>query len=114
MALVGLDQTDPSTPFWEYHHLASGNVNGTTSLDKHSQYLIGSVSKVITDAILLKSGVNMDDLVTKHLPALSDANSLIDWNSISLRALGGHLAGIPPNCELGSAHFRKATFSCKS
>lgn len=99
MALVGLDQTQASTPLWEYHHLASGNVNGTRSLDKHSQYLIGSVSKVITDAILMRTGVNMDDPVTKYLPVLNNDTSLIDWKNISLRALGGHLAGIPPNCE---------------
>lgn len=99
MALVGLDQTDASTPLWEYHHLASGNINGTKSLDKHSQYLIGSVSKVITDAVLIRTGVNMDDPVTKHLPVLNNDTALIDWNNISLRALGGHLAGIAPNCE---------------
>lgn len=98
VALVGLDQTDASTPLWEYHHLGSGNVNGTKSLDRHSQYLVGSVSKVITDAVLLRSGVNMDDPVTKYLPSLANETSRIDWKSISLRALGGQLAGIPANC----------------
>lgn len=98
IALVGLDQTDASTPLWEYHHLGSGNVNGTKSLDRHSQYLVGSVSKVITDAVLLRSGVNMDDPVTKYLPSLANNTSRIDWKSISLRALGGQLAGIPANC----------------
>lgn len=100
MALVGLDQVDASIPLWEYHHLGSGNVNGTKSLDRHSQYLIGSVSKVISDAILLRSGVNMDDAVTKYLPSLNNNSSLIDWNNISLRALGGQLAGIPANCKI--------------
>jgi hypothetical protein len=104
MALVGFDQTEPSTPLWEYHHLASGNVNGTKSLDKHSQYLIGSVSKVITDAILIRTGVNMDDLVVKYLPVLNNGAALVDWKNISLRALGGQLAGIAPNCKFFDLH----------
>jgi CubicO group peptidase (beta-lactamase class C family) len=111
MALVGFDQTESSTPVWEYHHLASGNVNGTKSLDKHSQYLIGSVSKVITDAILIRTGVNMDDPVIKYLPVLNNNTALIDWNNISLRALGGHLAGIAPNCKLLHLHGLKFQYS---
>ncbi|KAK4096155.1 beta-lactamase/transpeptidase-like protein [Parathielavia hyrcaniae] len=110
MAVVGLDQTQPSEPLWEYHRLAPGNVNGTKSLDRHSQYLIGSVSKVVTDALLLKSGVNPDDAVTKHVPALDNETSLIDWSQISLRALGGHLAGIPPNYGFSEYHYLKAWF----
>ncbi|RYO81965.1 hypothetical protein DL766_009364 [Monosporascus sp. MC13-8B] len=108
--IVGLDQTDASTPLWEYHHLASGNINGTQSIDRHSQYLIGSVSKAISDAILIKSGVSMDDPVTKHLPALKGHDSLIDWESISLRALGGQLAGIPPNYGFSEYHYLKFYF----
>jgi CubicO group peptidase (beta-lactamase class C family) len=104
MALVGLDQTESSTPLWEYHHLASGNVNGTKSLNKHSQYLIGSVSKVITDAILIRTGVNIDDPVIKYLPVLNNDTALIDWKNITLRALGGHLAGIAPNCKFPHLH----------
>jgi CubicO group peptidase (beta-lactamase class C family) len=100
MAVVGLDQIQASTPLREYHRLAPGNVNGTKSLDRDSQYLIGSVSKVLTDAILIKIGVNMDDAVTRYLPTLDNKASLIDWPNISLRALGGQLAGIPPNCKM--------------
>jgi CubicO group peptidase (beta-lactamase class C family) len=103
MAVVGLDQARPYIPVWEYHRLAPGNVNGTKSLDRHSQYLIGSVSKVLTDAILIRSGVDMDHSVTKYLPSLDNKTSLIDWPSISLRALGGQLAGIPPNCKMHSS-----------
>ena len=84
---------------WEYHHLSPNNVNGTKSLDRHSQYLVGSISKVLTDAVLLRSGVNIDDPVTKYLPSLHNDTSLINWDNVSLRALGGQLAGIPANCE---------------
>ncbi|KAK4120418.1 beta-lactamase/transpeptidase-like protein [Parathielavia appendiculata] len=110
MAVVGLDQTQPSIPLWEYHRLAPGNVNGTKSLDRHSQYLIGSVSKVLTDALLMKSGVDMDDAVTEYLPSLDNGTSLIDWSQISLRALGGHLAGIPPNYGFSEYHYLKTWF----
>lgn len=98
VGVVTLDQLDDTTPAWEYHHLASGNVDGTRAIDKHSQYLIGSVSKVVSDAILLRSGVNIDDPITKYVPVLNTSSSLIDWTSITLRALSSQLSGIPPNC----------------
>ena len=99
VGLVSLGPDNPSTPVWEYHHLSPANVNGTKLLDKDSQYLIGSVSKVISDTILLRSGIDIDQTVTKFLPQLSNKSSLIDWENITLRALGSQLAGIPPNCE---------------
>ena len=58
LAIVSHSQPDPSVPLWEYHHLSPNNANGTRHLDRDSQYLIGSISKVISDAILLKSGVD--------------------------------------------------------
>lgn len=99
VSVVSLDQEATTVPLWEYHHLASGNANGTKAIDRNSQYLIGSVSKVISDAILLRSGLDIDDPITKYLPSLSDPSSLIDWGNITLRALASHLSGIPPNCE---------------
>ncbi len=102
IGLIGLDQTQPNVPLWEFHHLAPGNVNGTKNIGRDSQYLVGSVSKVISDAVFLLSGVDLDKPVTKFLPELGHHESLIDWKSITLRDLGGHLAGIPPNCKLFS------------
>jgi len=107
ISVVTLDQPDPATPAWEYHHLASGNVNGTKAIDKNSQYLIGSISKVISDAILLRSGIDIDDPVTKYIPVLNTAFSPIDWDAITLRALASQLSGIPPNCKL-CPHIRAA------
>ncbi|OIW24735.1 beta-lactamase/transpeptidase-like protein [Coniochaeta ligniaria NRRL 30616] len=92
VGVVTLDQPDPTTPAWEYHHLASGNVNGTQAIDKNSQYLIGSVSKVLSDAILLRSGVDIDVPITTYIPVLNTSSSLIDWNSITLRALASQLS----------------------
>ncbi|KFY17331.1 hypothetical protein V492_00741 [Pseudogymnoascus sp. VKM F-4246] len=81
-------------PAWEYHHRGANNVKGTKKVDGDTQYLIGSVSKVFTDLLLLKSGLNLDDPITKYLPELISNDSLIRWEDISLRALGAHLGGI--------------------
>lgn len=98
IGLVSLDQSSPSIPAWEYHHRASGNVNGTKKVDRDSLYMIGSVSKILTDAIFIKSGVPAGDPVTKYVPELRDEKSRIDWGSVTLEMLAGQLSGIPPNC----------------
>lgn len=97
LALVSMDQVDPGVPIWEYHHLAEGNVNGTEKVDRNSQYLIGSVSKAFADLALLKSGLDLDDPITKFFPEITNSTN-IQWKDISLRSLGDHLAGIPSNC----------------
>ncbi|KAK5651384.1 hypothetical protein OQA88_12541 [Cercophora sp. LCS_1] len=97
IGLLSYNQPDPSVPIWEYHHLASGNVNGTKKVNRDSQYLIGSVSKVITDAILLRSGIDLDAPITSFIPALDNDTSIIHWKNITLRSLAGQLAGIPTN-----------------
>ncbi|OBT59668.1 hypothetical protein VE04_00083 [Pseudogymnoascus sp. 24MN13] len=81
-------------PAWQYHHRGAKNVKGTKNVDGDTQYLIGSISKVFTDLLLLKSGLNLDDPITKYLPELISNDSLINWKGISLRALGAHLGGI--------------------
>ncbi|PGG95176.1 hypothetical protein GX51_08316 [Blastomyces parvus] len=86
-----------SRPLWEYHHLAEGNVNGTKIVDGDSQYLIGSISKVFSNLILMKSGINLEDPITKYLPELKSKTSPIRWENITLASLGEHLSGIPPN-----------------
>ena len=97
IAVVSLDQPDPAVPVWEFHHLSAANEKGTKEIDRDSQYLIGSISKAISDLILLKSGVDPDTPVRKYLPALDGGP--INWGDITLRDLGNHQAGIPPNCK---------------
>ena len=99
IGVVSFDQDDARIPIWEYHHLAPGNINGTKKVDRNSQYLIGSVSKVITDALVLKSGVDIDEPIINFIPELA-GESAIQWRNISLRDLAGQLAGIPTNCKL--------------
>lgn len=98
LAVVSTSQDDPGIPLWEFHHLAPSNVNGTRDLGRDSQYLIGSVTKVFSDLLLLKSGVDPDTPAREHLPSLE--NGRIDWDQITLRDLGSHQAGIPTNSEL--------------
>lgn len=98
LAVISADQDKPGVPIWEYHHLAAANENGTKHLDRDSQYLIGSVSKVIASYVLLKSGIDLDAPVTEFLPKLGDKKSAIQWRDVSLRMLASHLSGAPANC----------------
>ncbi|OAL70091.1 hypothetical protein A7D00_5620 [Trichophyton violaceum] len=105
VSIVSPNGGDPRTGIlWEYHHLAEKNVNGTKHLDSDSQYLIGSVSKVFSDLLLLKSDVDLQDPITKYLPQLKNASSPIDWDNISLLSLSEHLSGIPAN-TIGALQF---------
>lgn len=105
VALVDYHQDDPGIPVWEYHHLAKGNVNGTDKLDRDSQYLIGSVSKVFSTLVLLLSDVQLDEPLTKYLPELSNSSSTLAWDEVTLRSLANHLSGAPTNCEFPNIIF---------
>ena len=85
-------------PAWQYHHRGANNLKGTKKVDGDTQYLIGSISKIFTDLLLLKTGLNLDEPITKYLPELISNDSLISWKDISLRALGAHLGGIQDFC----------------
>jgi CubicO group peptidase (beta-lactamase class C family) len=99
IALVSAHQDDPGVPLWEYHHLSEANVRGTKELDRDSQYLIGSISKAVSDYIMLQTGVDIDRSVTEFLPVLAEPGSRIEWKDVSLRMLASHLSGAPTNCE---------------
>lgn len=102
IALVSANQDDPGVPLWEYHHLSEANVNGTKELDRDSQYLIGSISKAVSDYIMLQTGIDIDRPVTEFLPVLAEPGSRIEWEDVSLRMLASHLAGAPTNCKSSS------------
>ncbi|UPK97081.1 hypothetical protein LCI18_008016 [Fusarium solani-melongenae] len=110
LAVISTDQDKPGVPIWEYHHLASANENGTKDLDRDSQYLIGSVSKVIASYVLLKSGVDLDAPVTEFLPKLGDEKSTIQWRGVSLRMLASHLSGAPANYGFSEFYVLKDVF----
>lgn len=110
VAVISLAQGDPATPLWDYHHLSAANINGTKELDRDSQYLIGSVSKLLTDAIVLGSGLSLDDSITKYLPDLVSSDSPVRWENISLGALASQLSGIPPNYGFSEFYYLKDYF----
>jgi actin-related protein 6 len=99
VAVVSMYQEKPDTPIWEYHHLADANTEGTKTLDRNSQWLIGSITKVFTDYLMLKSGIDIDRSVVEYLPELVNASSLNRWDDITLRMLGSHLAGVTADCK---------------
>ncbi|KAF9765487.1 hypothetical protein IL306_002220 [Fusarium sp. DS 682] len=82
LAVVSADQKEPGVPIWEYHHLAAANTKGTKHPDRDSQYLIGSITKVFTDYVLLKSGMDLDAPITEYLSGL-DGKSSIRWRDDS-------------------------------
>ncbi|KAI1354720.1 beta-lactamase/transpeptidase-like protein [Xylaria sp. FL0043] len=112
IGLVTHDQEESSVPVWEFHHLspANTNTNGTRHLRRDSQYLIESISKVISDYILLRSGVDLDASIVDFLPELRGERSLIDWEGISLRLLAGQVGGIPPNYGFSEYYYLKDYF----
>lgn len=93
---------DDVKPFWEYHHRGKNNEKGVSKIDGDSQYLIGSVSKVFSDLMVLKSGVDLKSPVTNFLPQLRSSKSKIPWEDITLEMLVDHLAGVPSNGEMVS------------
>lgn len=97
LAVISADQADPGTPIWQYHHLGSANVNGTKDIDRDTQYLIGSISKVVADYVLLKSGIDIDAPITDFLSTLNTSDTNIPWRNITMRMLASHLSGVPTN-----------------
>ncbi|KAF2111092.1 beta-lactamase/transpeptidase-like protein [Lophiotrema nucula] len=89
---------DPSNrPIWEYHYRGSGNANGTETIDGDTQYLIGSISKLVSDLLVLRTGIDLDASITEYLPQLSNSSSIVHWENVTLASLADHLSGIPPN-----------------
>ncbi|KAG5743782.1 hypothetical protein H9Q70_013511 [Fusarium xylarioides] len=109
LAVVSADQEEPGVPIWEYHHLAAANTKGTKKLDRDSQYLIGSITKVFTDYLLLKSGMDLDASVTEYLPGLG-GKSKIQWRDVSLRMLASYLGGTPANYGFSDFYLLKEVF----
>ena len=86
--------TDAHNQLWEYHHTAPANTNGTRSIGANSQYRIASISKALTDLLLLRLGLNIEDKITKYLPKLSKGNGTVEWDRVTLKDLGSHMSGV--------------------
>jgi len=48
LGIISFDQQQSNLPVYEYHRRSNASVNGTKSIDRESQYMIGSISKAIT------------------------------------------------------------------
>ncbi|OAA63987.1 beta-lactamase family protein [Cordyceps fumosorosea ARSEF 2679] len=107
VAVVSADQPDSDPPLWQHHHRAETNVAGTEHVDADSQYLIGSISKVITDFILLRAGLDLDVPVTTYLPLLSGS---AHWDAVTLRMLASQTAGVPTNYGFSDFYFLKDVY----
>lgn len=103
-SLAFTSPSDGDKPLWEYHHVGRANEDGVKQADGDTQYLIGSVSKVFSDLLLLKKSdaVGLQDPVTKYFPELGKKESAVKWENVTMEALADHLGGIPPNGEIFS------------
>ncbi|KAI1358051.1 beta-lactamase/transpeptidase-like protein [Xylaria arbuscula] len=110
IGLITHDQDDGAMPAWEYHHLSANNVNGTRRLSRDSQFLIGSISKVISDYILLRSGLDLGESIVAFIPELDGNGSLIQWRDITIGHLANQVAGIPPNYGFSEYYYLKDYF----
>ncbi|KAG8426592.1 Actin- protein 6 [Metarhizium acridum] len=110
LAVVSTCQKSAGVPIWEYHHRAEKNDRGVKNITRDSQYLIGSVSKVISDYILLKSGVDIDRPVTDFIPKLNSSRSKVQWKDITLRMLGSQSSGAPANNGFSEYYYLKELF----
>lgn len=99
VGFITRDQKSKKIPVWEFHFLAPDNARGTKNISRDSLYLINSITKVISDYMLLRSGVAIDDPITKYIPELITNSTEFDWDAITLRHLASGLAGIPPSCK---------------
>jgi CubicO group peptidase (beta-lactamase class C family) len=86
--------TDADQQLWEYHHTALTRSNGTTSVDSGSQYRIGSVSKVLTNLVLLRLGLDLEEKITKWIPELNEGKGAVGWDRVTLKDLGSHTSGV--------------------
>lgn len=94
---LGLVSLDSPEPVWSFHHRGSANINRTQVIDNDTQYLVGSISKIITDLLVLRTGIDLDAPITRYLPSLANETSVIKWEEVTLAALADHSAGIPPD-----------------
>jgi CubicO group peptidase (beta-lactamase class C family) len=88
--------TDAKKQLWSYHHTAPTTTNGTRQVGDHSQYRIASITKTITNLLVLRLGLDLEAKITDYLPELKEGNGGIQWDSVTLKDLGSHMSGLQP------------------
>lgn len=108
---VTLKSVHEEAPIFELHHTPPYlNSNGTSSIDSHSVYRLGSISKIFAVLSVLKlCDVHFDDPVLKYVPELRqlkgetpevDDTTTVQWDQVTIGALASHMSGIGTDCTL--------------
>ncbi|RPA84519.1 beta-lactamase/transpeptidase-like protein [Ascobolus immersus RN42] len=87
--------TDADNVLYEYHHSASGTLEGTKKVNKDSVYRVGSVTKVFAGLLGWKMGIDWDQTLDKILPELANSTGPVEWDKITMEMLVGHMSGLP-------------------
>lgn len=101
---IGVKSTHEHGLLFNYHYtppVLSGI--GTDTIDEHTIFRVGSVSKLVTAlAALQSSQVDMDASVLKYFPELGNNTSpepivAVQWENVTVRSLASHLSGLATN-----------------
>ena len=71
LVFVSLDDPFPNHPTWEFHHRGSANPRSIDVVDGESQYLIGSVSKLLFNVLVWRIMVDVDRPITHWITELA-------------------------------------------
>lgn len=59
------------------------------------------MSKLLTMVAVVKAGLDLDASIVKYIPELKHKSNAVGgrtWEEVTMRSLGGHLAGIQRDC----------------
>ena len=103
---IQIFSTASATPLLDLHHRGTELV-GTSTVNGDSIYRIASATKVVTVyLLLLQAGDGVfSDMVTKHVPELAEKG---DWDTITVGALAGYMAGIVSDGEYAALFYEGA------
>ena len=74
LAITSFSAAEDHPILWDYHYLApEHSPNGTNTATGSSQYMIGSITKVFTNLLVLKSNVDINAPATRYLPELNQS-----------------------------------------
>ncbi|KAJ9157006.1 Beta-lactamase/transpeptidase-like protein [Coniochaeta hoffmannii] len=110
------DNSTVDPVFYSYHYTAPA-AGGKVKVNGDTTFALGGLTQLFTVyAWLVEMGVETwNDPITKYLPELKtascDSNFTVAWDTVTIQALAGHMAGIARDsnvCELGAACDRNA------
>src|SRR5690242_13530553 len=54
---IAVVSMEDKKPIWEYHYRGNASTRGAKRVDGDTQYMIGSLSKLLSDMMLMRSGM---------------------------------------------------------